>query len=647
MADIAPQPFINYGLSQAQQGQATAAAGLETQQAGLVSQQAQSAQMNNQIQRATMPLILQTIQESQADMSGANPGNPEAGQGKIGAPGGEGGGPAGPATTESGVTPSWYNSDSVEDAFRQQNYIQPWTDQELQMLKYGTALSMSPNNAAAGAAIVARVQTQRQARIDNQTAQNQLRMGNTYDASAAVHNRDPDGDQPGSTFAMLAATDKPAAAGIRSAATDANGNFNAAAADALARQYSGHIAAVSHIYAGRPTDMVNNQLVDKATGQAVVGQAQLFVGSTPEQRGNDRQFALTPIPVKFTDGTTQDMPRWKAPVDQGGFGGKVTPDQYMLQQDRARRIQPNNPDGSPAIPDVGGPPVRPPQVAPKPATGSALAAVNANSPSALAAATSGPVPPTGTPQYARRVQAALADPAYRAPYDPDTMPHVEGAPKPAVQQEMDQYLKQRNDAQQEFSDHASAASQALMNFRAAQAILTAPDGSNIHQLGITGPIGGIFQRVAALGFSSDTADKRMEAAKYLTNGAVQNIRQMYGARPAMFDVKLNVEKAFPNLDTMDVDSAQALIQSQIAQSQYMRDSSLRGNAYITKGNDPMSFNSWNEKYFPRENMLVPGGGQGAGVPGAGQPDVTQAQHAALAQGAPFYWKGQLHHKGVD
>ena len=59
MADIAPQGFINYGMSQAQQAQASAGANLE-------NQQAQAAALQNQLMAAKMPAMLEGYRQAQS-----------------------------------------------------------------------------------------------------------------------------------------------------------------------------------------------------------------------------------------------------------------------------------------------------------------------------------------------------------------------------------------------------------------------------------------------------------------------------------------------------------------------------------------------------------------------------------------------------
>lgn len=324
MADVSAVPFINFN----EPGLTAAQTGLTQAQTGVAQQQAQQQAMNTQIQRATMPLIMRSIQEASADQSGANPGNPEI------------------AATEqaradqSGVSPSDFygvnQAGMLEDALRRQNYIQPYTQQELQMLKYGTALSMNPNTAAGGKAIVDRMQTQRQARIDNQTAANQLSMGDTYDAAAAVATKGE------GAFRALLAVDPADARAINPAA--ARGDIAPSADDdAKATKYAQHLAAVSHLYSGRPTKMENGQLYDERTGQAVVGRDQLFTGLNADQRQKEFDRATEQIEWTTPDNVIHKDERWKAPVEYGGYGGKLTPAQAVLAADQAAR---HAPDGS-------------------------------------------------------------------------------------------------------------------------------------------------------------------------------------------------------------------------------------------------------------------------------------------------------------
>jgi hypothetical protein len=601
----------------------------------LVGQQTQAASMNNQITKASMPSILQAINEAGADQSGSNPGNPAAGQGKQAA-----GGNSTNADQSGSANDSWYNAGNLEDAVRNQNFVTPYTPQDLQSLKLAKAIGIA--DPARGKALYDMMMTQRTARIDNQTASNQLKMGNTYDAATSVATIDPTGKSPGATFSAFKATDPQDAAIIAKESTGTDGKFDPVIADQKAQQYSSHLAAVSHLYSGRDTDINNGQLIDKKTGQAVTGQAQLFTGSTSEQRGKDSDFANEMIDVPHQNGITTKEPRWSAPKPYG-FGGTLTPAQYMLQQDKARRTQPG------AANDSGGAPVTPAPTSPTSPTaagrgnngpvapkgsGQAAAAALPYTPPA-----SGPIPPSGTPAYAQRVTTALNDPEYKAPYNPNNLPSAAGTPQLGVKEKVDQYMAQRKDAQTEFSDHANSSAQALMNFNAAKAILN----SDTSPLPTTGPIGAVLSKLSALGYTTDNANSRQEAAKYLTNAAVAQLKQTYGARPGVFDVKINVEKAFPSIENQGMPAVKNLIDSQITQAQYLKDSSQRGGAYIAKGGDPSRFNEWQEKYFPRANLVTPPA-KTAPMDIASQKD-PQAAYDALKPGDAYTHNGKTLYKG--
>ena len=287
MADIADNGAFNAQLaninSQNFGPTATANQALTGQQTQIAAQQAQQAAIQTQIQRASLPLIQQALSEAQADQSGANPGNPNAGMGaKQGAgPGGD----AGPQADQSGTFNYSDHAGYIEDRLRGQNYVPPYTPQEMKQLQ--VAKTMSIADPQRGKAMFDMMDAQRKARIETQTAQNQQQMGNLYDTTAAIHTADPDGSTPGHTFTMLAQADPADAATIaKQVAKESGKEFDPTdssmlnRADDLAREYSGHVAAVSHLYSGRPTKDIDGQLVDERTGQPVAGQKHLYTGST-------------------------------------------------------------------------------------------------------------------------------------------------------------------------------------------------------------------------------------------------------------------------------------------------------------------------------------------------------------------------------
>jgi hypothetical protein len=625
----------------------------------LTGQQTQSASMQNQITQASMPMLMQAMSEASADMSSTNPGNVAAGQGKQ-APGTANAANADQSGDQSGGVAAFNDTGKLADTLRNQNFVPPYIQSEMQTLSRFGKLSGIPGMVGDYAKQqIAVMEKQRQARIDSATANNQRNMGNMYDTATAVAKRDPNGLSPGTTFQAFAASDAPDAAIIKNEATDpVTGNFDPVQADTLARNHSKALGAVSHLYSGRPTHMDNGQLVDDKTGQPVTGQDQIFTGLTGEQRATYRNFALEKVDVPHKNGVTTQEPRFSAPKPYG-FGG-LTPDQYVAQQDRVAR---NLPDPTAAAPPATATPVsksapaatnapgsspstalpthRPaptPRVnGPVAAPGSPEAAGQTAAPAGTPASTNGPVPPVGSPQYNQRMTVALKDPDFKAEYNPTTMDSSPGPAATGVKEKIDQYMSQRNDAQREFSEHSTAAAGALQNFNAAKAILSAPDGTPISGLGITGPIGGIVSRLSALGYNTDTATRRQEAAKYLVNGAVAGLKQTYGSRPGVFDVKINVEKAFPNLETQGIPATMDLIDSQIKQAAYLRDSAVRGNQYIRGGGEPTGFTTWQEKHFPRANLVTPGQNGNADAPGnATMPTVSSAaDHAKLAPGTQY------------
>jgi hypothetical protein len=454
----------------------------------LTGQQTQQAAIQTQLQKASMPLIMQAVNEATADSSSANAGNPAAGQGKQ-APG-----TANSANADqSGDNSSWYNGSNLEDAVRNQNFVQPFTQGELATLKSSKAIGLL--DPARGKALYDMMMTQRTARIDNQTANNQRNMGNTYDTASSVATIDPDGDSPGLTFKAFAANDPKDAAIITKEATDpTTGKFDPVMADTKARDYTSHLAAVSHLYSGRPTKDNNGQLVDEKTDQAVVGQKQLYTGSTATQLGGDRQWAQETIPITMTDGSTENQPRWKAPKEQGGLGG-ITPDQYALQQDQARRklSSAGTPSG-----DAGGAPVAPPapQAAkPQPAVGTKLAAIRGAPPATapapgVAPGAAAPVAGATTGQ-AQQPQSGVTD---LATQNPNPLP--KGAPKvgPAPPPQDVENWKKYNDVVREKDATAGAALSAANS---------SIQGANNAQIALkagawTGPLSGRAQVLGTL-----------------------------------------------------------------------------------------------------------------------------------------------------
>lgn len=670
MADVAPinsSSVPNFALMQQEPGAVAAGANLQNQQAALTSQQAQQQQMQTQLLKQAMPLYQQTISNTIADMSGTSAGNamslsgqsPQAltdSSGASAAPGSPPMTPAGqnPQTAQDNSgTPAYADSGAIAEQVRQQNYVQPYTPGEQRAIMNGAMMAALPGPAA-NPAYLKMAQMQQQFRVANQTRQNQYQSGQLYDTMTAV--QDPTNPNPLAMLAALPGQQAVAAQIVKDNPGDPD------AQNAAARNYAQMVAYNAHLYTGRPTTLQNGVEIDTANGAPVTGQEQVLTGLTPEERAKAKQWAQEPIPVTLNTGKQVPMSRYQAPTTQGGLG--MTPDAYVAQQDaiaRARLSNPNAPEpglntwNSPtAIGNTSGAQAASqgntlPQHAPgqipgppagtRPATGPQLQNIRAqqsqSAPVQQAAdmvpspttALKGPVPPTGTPAYNARMSAALQDPTYNARWNVTAAP---GTPIPGAEEGIKEYQTQRNTLMQEAGQNAQAADQAMQNFNAAKMIINSANST----LPLTGPVGALEQKVAAtLGLPWQAAATRQEVAKYLVNGAVSNLKTTYGSRPGVFDVKINVEQAFPNVSTMSPPALSNLIDSQISQAQYIKDSAVRAQQYANRGKEPNAFSTWNSTYFPRSELLDTQYGAGAQA-GAGGGGVGGTNAAGLKTTAP-------------
>lgn len=605
MADVAPVPFINFGLSQQQQAQAGASANLQNQEANVQSQQAQQQAMQTELLKRSMPLYRQTIDDMTADMQGTPTGNALVPTNEK------------QAIADSSGVPAYADQGAIAENARAMNYVQPVTQGEQQAMYKGALMASLPGPAA-NPAYLKMAQMQNQFRVKNQTAQNQYRSGQLYDVMTAV--QDPDNQDPLGMLRAVPGQDAVVAQIVKDHPNDPD------AQQAAARQYAQTTAFHMHQYTGRGQTMQNGTLVDTTVGAPVTGQDQVLTGLTPKERAQAMQWAQEQIKVVLNTNETTMMPRYKAPTTQGGLG--MTPEAFVARQDALARQHlqdPNSPVPGATTwnhPDAIGnnagaaaaakgntlpqhAPAAQPGLPPgtRPAVGQQLMSLRSQNTQTQAAtdavpspttALRGPVPETGTPAYTNRLTAALKDPTYKARWNVQPQP---GLPVPGAKEGIAQYQTQRNELMKESGEMSQSADQALQNFNAAKMIFD----SNAP---LTGPLGALEQKVAAtLGLDWNAPATRQEVAKYLVNGAVSGLKQTYGSRPGVFDVKINVEKAFPNIDEMSPPAVRNLIDSQIKQAQYLKDASIRGQVYANKGLEPNSFGTWNSTYFPRSELL--------------------------------------------
>src|SRR5882757_3602734 len=119
MAGIAAQPFINYGLSEAEQGQTQAST-------NLTSQQANAAAMQNKIMAARLPFIMKMYDQmgASADASGVE------GQGEPGGP---------QAARERSTTDAGFDAQDVTTRNQSRFGVPEWTPQEKQNTQMAAA----------------------------------------------------------------------------------------------------------------------------------------------------------------------------------------------------------------------------------------------------------------------------------------------------------------------------------------------------------------------------------------------------------------------------------------------------------------------------------------------------------------------------
>jgi hypothetical protein len=609
MADIAPLGVTDWGNLMTSFGQGTAAANAanasaaNTQaQTGLVNQQTQAAAMQNQLMKARMPAVLKALADynpQQSDDSGAPPtgGN---GAGLQATPGTSGravptdpSNPNAPTVVPNqpadDATPdNWYDPARVDQGLRARYFVNPaGTPQEMQGVV--KAAFIDPDNKMG---LLEQAKQQRQLGVDSRLAASQNDASQLYDTMTDGVVNAP----AGRALDALEAISPQAAAQIRKLIPDGMEE------DEAARSYATHVANTVHQFSGRTIEKdESGQYRDGKTGNPLTGAQP--VGLKPDAMAQLAAKGNELVTMQRSDRSTIQMPRFKA---------EGSPN---LQTWLTKIADKNNVPG--ASPSITGVPraqfqetvkdaaakAPPPGAVPpqQPATAGGTPGVPGAAPGQP-----GQPAPAGAPQAPAAggpVAIALQDKSFRSPVA--NAPVQTGVSQSKLNEgETENYVKQKAELQNSAGENSQAASQALASFRAAQAIMNAPDGSNI-----AGQRGAIWQELAKLGLNTDTGAHRIEAAKYLTNGALQNLKNVYGAKPGVFDVKVNLEQAFPNIKEMNDQSVKDLISSQIRNASYIRDSAARVPLYLAAKNDPSTFNQWNEKYFTRSNAVNEPAGQ--------------------------------------
>jgi hypothetical protein len=277
MADIAPQPFINYGLSQAQQGQAQSTAALQ-------GQQAQAAAMQNEIMKARMPFIMRAYQQAgaQSDTSGVN---------GLGMPGGP------MQAKEDGLARNGFDADAVWRGNAAKYTVPEWTPQEEQNTQMA-AISNDPG-------MVNYYAMQRQQRLDTMHQMSAYRASNQYAKYAAALNAP-------STYSYLQNADKPYTNWLDRFADEQDQLGHPIDKEQAAHRYAENQAANLHYYTHRPIDIQNGQAVDKENGLPVAGVPKLQM--SPKEQAEFTKDAQNPtIEVQTgVPGQTKKIAPWQA-----------------------------------------------------------------------------------------------------------------------------------------------------------------------------------------------------------------------------------------------------------------------------------------------------------------------------------------------
>jgi hypothetical protein len=369
-------------------------------------------------------------------------------------------------------------------------------------------------------------------------------------------------------------------------------NDTPAQLDADVRAYANHFGAAVHQYAGRETVMENGVLIDKPSGKTVVGTNQILTGLTAA----DKQKAFEAANEPVTIGDQLPQPRWKAE-------GFASPEAFVISADKAARSSAAQQGPAPSAPNgaTGGNLVSPPASSPP-----AQPAPKAASP-APASATADPV-----------LKDALADTSYR--YQPPPAPKNQS--ELAANTEAGKNNQTAINSLKTSSDEVSSASaKALQYFNAAKTILAQPESN-----WATGIPGDVNAMLAKLGIPTDASTTRAEAVKNLTQAALQGLKTTYGSKPAMFDVKVNLEQAFPDIKgDQGLPAVKNLIDENIRNLNYDLASGRRVRSYLSVGNDPTQFNTWNEDKFSRTANVNPGGSRGPQAIGAPASAVAYLQ----------------------
>lgn len=538
----------------------------------LQQQQTQGLSLANQLQRMNLGITKAAYARALNDFSGQMTGN-EADQGsESGAPGGAPAsdasgtagtaGPSGAAASPAAAMAATSGSSDqgsaagptvpIDAAGINQSMYRRWfvnpagTPQEQQYLQ-DVMLTGNPNLIA-----------QAKARIDqNVKTRNAIvaqQSNGLFTTMASV--ADPNTQHPLTMLDRI----NPAAAQAVAAAAKQHG----VDPDEAARQYATSVAQAAHQFTGRGIKQDDGGVTrDSLTGMPIPGVPRAFTRSQATLASS----LFKPVTVQHPDGSQSLVPQWQ--VD----GYKSPQQAYLAAEAAAGQYAPGMPGANYHV-------------------ANALRAVSeAQKNQGTAAAVLSPEEMKANPVLTK----ALNDKSFNLPSFSGT---ANRAPNAIEKGRQDAIAKAYGELQDETEETAQNASTQLTYLQAAQKILSDPNFSNLGSLGLSGTAMAQISRL----WNGGSATGRQEAAKYLSNAALQYARQLYGSRMTQTEVKMQLEDMNPNA-AQTPQALQDLLGEQLRIAQYYNKGAQLVPKYLGASKDPTNYYKWYTKYYPMSDIV--------------------------------------------
>jgi hypothetical protein len=432
------------------------------------------------------------------------------------------------------------------------------------------------------------------------------------------------------------------------------------ATDDEVRDWATKAAAIVHRAARMPVEYSTDGVARDATTKEEIPGFDDFVGMSAQQRADLASKATERVDT-FVDGNPAKKPRWQVEgansaddwlqqhVDMAealrhGTGPAVakfpqTPATQFFRGSGAgvlgsgaASLPPGQQSTPPSIVPSGGPS---PGFRPQPGLQPGQPAPPRQGPqSGQQTASSQPyIPPPALQDW----QTKAADPKVYA--DPDfklkapSIPAGQAMP-PAQVDEQKAIAKARTDLLQDQNDNSKAAGQALRYYSLAADVLNSNGTTTGWGQQHLNTAAAALQQMGIPSSWLGDPSKAAELTKALTNAGLQNLKTTYGSKVTQNEVFLNLEHANPNAD-MPLPALRQLINDQTQNLLYDSAGAIRANRYVAAGNDPRQFDTWQQKYFPRQRDAVTPQ-SGGNTSSAAPVRVTgAADYAKLPSGARF------------